>query len=136
MSAFDAPNREMCIMQRGVTNTPLQSLVTLNDPQFAEAARVFAERLLRDTPDADDRERLKIAFERITSRPAKAAELNALSSFLSDEIQRHADDPQAAAQLVAVGESPLAKGLDVSQHAAWTQIGSLLFNLSETLTRL
>jgi hypothetical protein len=136
MSAFDAPNREMCIMQRGVTTTPLQSLVTLNDPQFAEAARVFAERLLRDTPDADDRERLKIAFEKITSRPAKAAELNALSSFLSDEIQRYADDPQAAAQLVAIGESPLAEALDVSQHAAWTQIGSLLFNLSETLTRL
>jgi len=136
MSAFDAPNREMCIMQRGVTNTPLQSLVTLNDPQFAEAARVFSAKLMRETPEAKAETRLKIAFEKITSRPAKDAELNALASFFEDERRRFSDDPEAARKLVAVGESPIAEELDVSEHAAWTQIGALLFNLSETLTRL
>ncbi len=136
MSAFDAPNREMCIMQRGVTNTPLQSLVTLNDPQFAEAARVFAAKLIRENPSSESRERLQIAFERITNRPAKDSELNALSSFFEDEIRRFNDDPEAAGKLVAVGESPIAEEINVSQHAAWTQVSALLFNLSETLTRL
>ena len=136
MTAFDAPNREMCIMQRGVTNTPLQSLVTLNDPQFAEAARVFAAKLMSETPASDANNRLKRAFEEITSRPAKDGELNALRSFFEDELKRYSDDPEAAGKIVAVGESPIAEDLNTSEHAAWTQVSALLFNLSETLTRL
>ena len=71
MAAFDAPNREMCTVDRGATNTPLQALVTLNDPQFAEAARVLAESLLQDESATDDHSRIGLAFERIVSRPAQ-----------------------------------------------------------------
>ncbi|MEX2578648.1 MAG: PSD1 and planctomycete cytochrome C domain-containing protein [Verrucomicrobiales bacterium] len=135
MTAFDAVNREMCIMQRGVTNTPLQALVTLNDPQFTEAARVFAAKLLRETPEADDRERLRLAFETVTSRLPSAGELNAIASFLDDERKRYQADRAAAAKVVSVGDAPLDDDLDVSTHAVWTQVSTMLLNLSETLTR-
>ena len=135
MAAFDAPNREMCITERGVTNTPLQALVTLNDPQFAEAARVFAENLLQESGDGDERQRLQIAFEKITGRLPADAEINALASFLTDEFSRFEQDREAAALAVAVGEAPLDETLPVVDLAAWTQVSALLFNLSETLTR-
>ncbi len=136
MSAFDAPNREMCIVQRGVTNTPLQALVTLNDPQFAEAARVFAAKLLRETIADDETARLRTAFARVTGREPSDSELGVLDSFLRDESRRYRDDPAAARQLVAVGEFPLADDLDPAEQAVWTQVAALLFNLSETLSRL
>ena len=136
MAAFDAPNREMCIVQRGVTNTPLQALVTLNDTQFAEAARVFAGKLLLTTSEMDERARLERAFREITSRPALESELNALGSFLSDERARYRAEPAEAGKLIAVGDAPLMESIDPVEQAVWTQVASLLFNLSETLTRL
>ena len=136
MASFDAPNREMCIVQRGVTNTPLQALVTLNDPQFAEASRVYAAKLIRETADVTERERLTHAFREITSRAPLDSELNALSSFLTDERARYEADRDAASRLVAVGDSPPDTDLDPVEQAVWTQVSSLLFNLSETLTRL
>ena len=141
LSIFDAPNREMCITERGVTNTPLQSLVTLNDPQFAEAARVFAARLLKETSGMDDRERLRTAFEKVTSRLPNEIELNSLTSFLTDETNRYAADEAAALGVISVGEWPREElsgeaSFDSSEHATWTQVSALLFNLSEALTRL
>jgi len=136
MAAFDAPNREMCIVQRGVTNTPVQALVTLNDPQFAEASRVYAAKLIRETQSLDERERLVHAFREITSREPLGSELNALGSFLTDERARYEADKSAALQLVSVGDSPPASDLDPVEQAVWTQVSSLLLNLSETLTRL
>lgn len=136
MSSFDAPNREMCIVQRGVTNTPLQALVTLNDPQFAEASRVYAAKLIRETASAEARDRLAFAFHEITSREPRDSELNALSSFLIDERARYEADRNAALSLIRVGDSPPDLELDPVEQAVWTQVSSLLFNLSETLTRL
>jgi hypothetical protein len=135
LSIFDAPNREMCITERGVTNTPLQSLVTLNDPQFAEAARVFAARLLKETSGMDDQARLRTAFEKVTSRLPHETELNSLTSFLTDEKARYAADKEAALGVVSVGEWPRDESLDPTEQATWSQISALLFNLSETLTR-
>ena len=136
MASFDAPNREMCIVQRGVTNTPLQALVTLNDPQFAEASRVYAAKLIRATGGVDERERLTSAFHEITSRAPLDSELNALGSFLTDERARYEADRDAASRLVAVGDSPPDTEIDPVEQAIWTQVSALLFNLSETLTRL
>jgi hypothetical protein len=136
MSAFDAPNREMCITERGVTNTPLQALVTLNDPQFVEASRVFAAKLLEETKGAEEQERLNRAFEKITGRPATDAELNTLGSFLTDERARFESDEEAARSLIATGEAEVDQTHSPVDQAVWTQVSSLLFNLSETLTRL
>ena len=133
MSAFDAPNREVCTVSRSFTNTPLQALVLLNDPQFVEAARAFAERILHRS--GDDTERLEHAFRAAVSRPPTAKELAVLHRALARERSTFAATPAAAAKLLAIGEAPRDAGLAPIEHAAWTQVAAVLLNLSETITR-
>ena len=106
MIAFDAPNREMCVVDRGVTNTPMQALVTLNDPQFAEAARVFAQRLLAKDL-GDDALRLHTAFETITSRTPGDEELATLQELLVFERERYRESSHAALQTISLVNLPL-----------------------------
>jgi hypothetical protein len=133
MTAFDAPNREVCTIDRGNTTTPLQALVTLNDPQFVEAARAFAERTLHQT--GDDTAKLRWAFAEATSREPKPAELAVLQAALTRERQHYTAKPQAAGQALRVGESPRDGKLPVAEHAAWMQVAALILNLSESVTR-
>lgn len=133
LATFDAPNREVCTVQRPVTNTPLQSLMLLNDPQFVEAARAFAARILHHA--SSDEERLEWAFLAALSRPPQPAELAVLQRALARERATFAATPSAAAQLLAVGELPPDASLAPVEHAAWTQVATLLLNLSETITR-
>ncbi len=133
MVAFDAPNREVCTVARGNTNTPLQALVLLNDVQFVEAARVFAERLLAAAPDDDAR--LRHAFLAVLSRPPAAAEAAVLSRALARERVRYARDGAAARALLTAGESPRDERIPAPEHAAWTHVASLVLNLSETVMR-
>ena len=133
MVAFDAPNREVCTVVRGNTNTPLQALVLLNDVQFVEAARVLAERLLAAA--ADDDTRLRHAFLATLSRPPAAAETAVLYRALARERVRYARDEPAARALLAAGESPRDERIPAPEHAAWTQVASLVLNLSETVMR-
>ncbi|MCA8963295.1 MAG: DUF1553 domain-containing protein [Planctomycetes bacterium] len=133
MAAFDAPNREVCAVSRPATNTPLQALVLLNDPQFVEAARAFAERILHRR--GDDRERLGWAFRSATSRLPEPAELRVLQRALDRERAAFAGDPAAAARMLQTGESPRDESLPVVEHAAWAQVAAMLLNLSETVTR-
>ncbi len=134
MAAFDAPNREICTTERGATNTPLQAFILMNDPQFVEAARVLAEKLLKGSADTD-LERLAIGFERVTSRPPTPSELKILTTALHRERRKYDADPAGAAQLLAVGESPRDANLPAREHAAWTNLCGLLLNLSEAVTR-
>ena len=133
MMAFDAPNREVCTVARGNTTTPLQALVTLNDPQFIEASRAFAERVLVES--GDDTTRLRWAFAECVSRPPKEKELAVILAALKRERESYAKNEPAARALLSVGESPRNEKLLTVEHAAWTQIASTLFNLSETITR-
>jgi hypothetical protein len=158
MAAFDAPNRETCIVQRPSTTTPLQALVLLNDVQFVEAARAFAERILvgwdKVPPaaengarvqvglrpslprgDADDRARLAWAFEECISRPPTEEELVVLAEALSRERRRYAADEAAALAFLANGESPRDETIPAGEHAAWSQVAAMMMNLSETVTR-
>ncbi|EMB16184.1 PSD1 and planctomycete cytochrome C domain-containing protein [Rhodopirellula europaea] len=140
MAAFDAPSRELCTMDRGATNTPIQALVTLNDPQFAEAARALAERLLIESASNEksvsDANRIDEAFTVVVGRIPNDEERDAVLSLLQTERERFAESPEDALAAVSVGESPRSATLDPVEHAAWMQVATLLLNLSETLTRL
>jgi hypothetical protein len=148
MAAFDAPNREVCTVARGNTNTPLQALVLLNDVQFVEAARMLAEKVLvkgvREWGNegvsgkgsgGDDATRLRWLFGVCLARPPGEAELTVLQGALRRERARYQSNEGAARAFVAAGESPRDERLPVVEHAAWAQVASLVLNLSETVTR-
>jgi hypothetical protein len=133
MVTFDAPNRESCTVARPSTTTPLQALVLLNDVQFVEASRAFAERIIAHSDrDAD---RLRWAFVETLSRPPSDAELTVLVNALDRERKRYAANLAAAEVYLANGESPRNEEIPVAEHAAWSQVAALLLNLSETITR-
>ena len=133
MAAFDAPNREACITGRGVTNTPLQAFILMNDPQYVEASRVLAQRLLSQV--GSDEKRLLQAFEEVTSRLPDQNELGILKAALARERARYHDNVTEAQKLLAVGESLPDQDLPPTEHAAWTNLCGLLLNLSEAVTR-
>jgi hypothetical protein len=133
MASFDAPNREVCVVDRATTNTPLQALVLLNDVQFVEAARAFAERIL--ALSGSDERRLEWAFREATSRAPDGRELAVLARALARERAAFAADPAAAERLLSQGESPRDPALAPVEHAAWAQVAALILNLSEVVTR-
>ena len=134
MIIFDAPSRETCIVQRPVTNTPLQALVTLNDPQFVEAARVFAARILREGGDTDEK-RINHALRLATGRHASPREIQILANTLSIKKAAFTADVETAKQYLSVGEHPRDETIPLPDHAAWTIIAQMILNLDETLTR-
>jgi Protein of unknown function (DUF1553)/Protein of unknown function (DUF1549)/Planctomycete cytochrome C len=135
MVTFDAPSREACVVRRARTNTPLQALVLLNDTQFVEAARFFAERVIRDggtTPE----ERLTYAFRLATARRPIANELAVLVDVFHSQLAKYKGDAEAAKKLLDVGakKSDLTK-TDPSELAAYTMAASMILNLDETITK-
>jgi hypothetical protein len=134
LSAFDAPTREFCTVRRATTNTPLQALVLWNDEQFVEAARGLAERSLGESA-ADDATRLGRLFLRCAGRTPEPAEEAALARTLERFRERYRADPDAARELVMVGESEPSPSLEPAELAAWTMIASALLNLDEVITR-
>lgn len=134
MQIFDAPTREKCIIRRARTNTPLQSLVTLNDTQFVETARHFAQRLLQ-LEDLGDDQRIEAGFRLATARRPKASEREVLRQMLASARQRYQADPVSASELLKIGEAVRDDSLAPATHAAWTIVASAILNLDETLTR-
>ncbi|MDX1564031.1 MAG: PSD1 and planctomycete cytochrome C domain-containing protein [Phycisphaeraceae bacterium] len=133
MATFDAPEREFCVVSRSRTNTPLQAFVLLHDPQFVEAARHLAARMIAgaETPKA----RLKLGFKLCTARDPSAAELAILNKALDRRLARYRQDTAAAKRLLSVGASPRSRKLDTAEHAAYTAVARMLMNLSEFVTR-
>ncbi len=123
MLALDAPTREFCTVRRFTTNTPLQSLVLWNDPQFVEAARVAAERTLREP--GDDRARLGRLWQRVTGHPADDGTVAALADALAAERTRWSGPGEEdARKLVATGEAPVPADLPAPELASWTMISN------------
>ena len=131
---FDAPDREKCTARRLLTNTPLQALVLLNDPTYIEASRALAARILKEGGHDED-QRIRFAFELVTSRQPAAQEVSVLRTLADRESETYRQHPDSAKKLLAVGESPNPKGVDVSELAAWTTVASALLNLDETITK-
>jgi hypothetical protein len=135
MLAFDASTREECAADRIRSNIPQQALVLLNDPEFIEAARAFAIRMLKEggaTPET----RLAWAWKQATARAAKPEEIAPLRSLLEGHLTRFQQDPRAAEALLKVGQSPFPEKISAPDLAAYTSVARALLNLHETITRL
>lgn len=134
MTTFDAPDRETCQVSRARTNTPLQALVLMNDVQFIEAARKFAERVMKEGGQTAD-ERIAFAYRAILSRRPTDNERATVRSLLQEHLKDFKAHPEEAKKFLAAGESPRDEQLEVTEHAAWSMITHLVFNLSETVTK-
>ncbi|MFI5379553.1 MAG: DUF1553 domain-containing protein [Tepidisphaerales bacterium] len=132
--AFDAPSREECLAERPRSNTPQQAMVLLNDPIFVEAARVFAERTLRECPGSTP-DRAAWAFEQATGRRPSDAETAVLVALFAKHQAQYSADLVAARKLIATGEHPPAKDLNAAELAAWTSVCRAILNLHEVVTR-
>jgi hypothetical protein len=130
MAAFDAPNRETCAVRRLRTNTPLQALILLNDPQFVEAARSLAQRVMR--AEEEPIAQIERAFRLATSRKPLREETTILMNAYKRQLE-HFVDAQKAAEYLDAGN---AKAPDTTrQLAAMASVASLILNLDETITR-
>ena len=130
MTVFDAPPRSVCVVKREITNTPLQALVLLNDPQFVEAARVLAERIQKEGGD-NIKDQTIYAFRLLTGRKPTINEINVLMSQYETEFSRFAKNPDMALELLGVGESPFDNKLDTTRTAALAMVASTMINHDE-----
>ncbi len=129
MLAFDAATREVCTARRPSTSTPLQAFVLMNDVQFAEAARVFAENVLEVAGlDSDNQLRIKRMFLSATGREANAIEVKALSSLLDAQLRYFADRQEDAKLVAAVGKHSVNAKLQRHTVAAWTMVAQAVLN--------
>ncbi len=133
LDLFNAPSREVSCVRRDRTNTPLQALVMLNDPQYVEASRVLAQHTLQ--AGGDDIARLNSAALRLLSRPLKPAETAILTDSLGKLRAHYVAQPGDAAALLGVGDSKSDEKLPKSELAAWTMVCSQLLNLDEILNK-
>ncbi len=133
LKAFDAPSREECTAERPKSNTPVAALNLLNDPTFVEAARVFAERILREAKP-DDRARLDHAFALALNRLPTKDERQTLGQLFSYAAADFKKNPASAQALVSIGQTPPGE-VDPVVLATWTAVTRALLNLSETTTR-
>jgi hypothetical protein len=134
MNTFDAPSRESCTVRRERTNTPLQALLLLNDPQYVECARALAERTMREGGTTVEA-RLTFMFRLATARKPDAGELSELLAAYKDHRATFTRDPARAKQLISVGELKPDAALDHGELAAWTMIANLLLNLDEVINK-
>jgi hypothetical protein len=134
LDILNAPNRETCAVRRERTNTPLQALVTLNDPTFVEAARHLAQAALKEGGATDDA-RLDFVARRLLARPFTPAELAVVKESLSGLVTHYGAKPDDAAKLIAVGESKADAAIAPPTLAAWTMLANELMNLDEVLCK-
>jgi hypothetical protein len=136
MEVFNATAREVCTVRRERTNTPLQALVTMNDIQFVESARVLAQRAIQANPQgADPTARLQWIAARILSRPLRGEELGVLQASLADVSNYYQSNPESAKELLAVGATRSPEEINPAELASWTMTVNVLMNLDETITK-
>jgi mono/diheme cytochrome c family protein len=132
MTTFDAPNREVCTIRRSRTNTPLQALVTLNDPVYVEAAQAMARRLLRES-EGPPPARLAYAWLLALARPPSDDERSALLKLYEQALAEFRRDASAATQMAGTETDPPPAGGDTAELAAWTVVCNVILNLDELI---
>jgi hypothetical protein len=133
MATFDAPNREVCALHRPRSNTPLQALVTLNDPVYVEAARALGSRMMQAQGSTD--EKTTHGFRLCLGRRPKERELKWLTEFYQTAHAEYENAPDKAKQMASDPGWPAPQVSDLVALAAWTALGNVLLNLDETLMR-
>ncbi len=134
MTTFDAPERTYCNIRRLRTNTPLQALVTLNDPVYVEAAQSLARRIVREGGDSV-RSRVKYAFQLVLIRPPTGREEERLINLFEKSRAMYQKDASKAEAMATKPIGPAPKEMKVEDLAAWTVVGNVLLNLDETLAK-
>ena len=133
MATFDAPSREACTVRRIRTNTPLQALVTLNDPVYVEAAQSLGRKVSATAGTTS--ERITLAFRKCLCRAPSDRELAVLVKLFDEAKAKFAKDAKRATELATVPIGPLPKGADAADLAAWTTVANVLLNLDEMFMR-
>ena len=134
MVTFDAAGRETCVVRPTRTNTPLQALNLMNDVTFVEAARLLAQRAMKEggaTPEG----RITLAFRLATARTPRPAEMRVLVEGYRAHLAEYHQEPAAARKLVSIGEAPRDETLDVAELAAYTAVAGVILNLDEVVTK-
>ncbi|HEY1378533.1 MAG TPA: DUF1553 domain-containing protein, partial [Gemmataceae bacterium] len=134
MTVLDAPSREACRVRRERTDTPLQALMLMNETQYVESARALAERAMK-AGGATPADRLAWMFRAATCRRPDAKEAAELLAAYRDLLTKYSGDADAAAKLIAVGESKADGALPPVELAAYTMVANLILNMNEVLTK-
>lgn len=134
-STFDAPNREVCTLRRGRTNTPLQAFVTLNDPVFIEASQALARRVLIEQAGKSTADQMQWLFKLCLSRAPTAPEQQRLLALLTDAQRTYQTDNAKALKLATDPLGPLPPTLKAPDLAAWTTVANVVINLDEFVMR-
>ena len=134
LMTFDAPSREVCTVRRIRTNTPLQALVTLNDPAFVEAAQALARRLVREGGSTVE-DRCRYGFRLTLARRPTEEELRQMVALFTEAQSRYRKAPAEAEQLATEPLGPVPEGWDAVELAAWTLVSNVLLNLDEFIAR-
>ena len=129
---FDMPTRAQCVMRRQRTATPMQALVLLNDPQYVEASRHIAARMLGKETLEDQ---IAFGFRLLTGRSPDPSETKALQTLYTEQLEEFSKDPEAAKQLLETGESQLQAGLDPVEWAAHTMVANALLSFDEVIEK-
>ena len=133
MEIFNAPTRESFCVRRDRTNTPLQSLALMNDPQFVEASRELAAHAIRIS--SDNNARVDFITQRLLSRVLDGEERKIVHTSLASMLETYRAKPEDAGKLIATGAKPPPQEIDPAELAAWTLVCSQILNLDETITR-
>jgi hypothetical protein len=133
MVTFDAPNREVCTLRRNRTNTPLQALVTLNDPVYVEAAQALARRMIAGGSTVEDRTRT--GFRLALIRPPSETELHRIVALHDTVLTTYRQDEKKAVEMATNPIGPVPKGADVADLAAWATVANTILNLDETVMK-
>jgi hypothetical protein len=134
MATFDAPSREVCMVRRIRTNTPLQAFVTLNDPVYVEAAQALARRIVQEGGPGDE-ERARFGLGLCLARPPRQEEVRQLTALLDTERAHYRADAHRALEIATDPIGPLPAGVDAVELAAWTIAANVLLNLDGVLTK-
>jgi len=134
MTVMDASDRSMCIVRRQNTSTPLQALLLLNEPQMLEAARILAERMLKEG-GLQLEDQISLGFRLLTSRSPNAKELEILSNLYAEEYDKYTQDQSAAEELLQVGDFPRDPTLPLPEVAALAVVANIMMNFEEVYTK-